>query len=115
MKVDKIDKKEYDSKLYYGRLNTLSKDNNRYDQFNISKENSHKGGVYKIQLDNKIYIGKTNNFQVRFRSHWDGNGRTKLTQELLFNGGIFSIIETLDDEDERIQKESIYIDKYKKR
>ena len=35
-------------------------------------KDKHKGGIYKIQLDNKIYIGETKDFYERFRQHWSG-------------------------------------------
>ena len=51
-------------------------DNRRKSHFseltNISKEDEHKAGIYKIQLDNDIYIGQTNDFKRRFYQHYYG-------------------------------------------
>ena len=63
-------------------------------QFNIQKNDRHKSGIYKIHLNNIIYIGQTSDLKTRYRSHKQNyDGKHSKTQELLLNGGTFEIIE----------------------
>lgn len=85
----------------------------RDDLLNISIEDKNKSGIYKIQLNNIIYIGQTSNFSNRFYQHANNsNGFCKNTQKLLKQGAIFSIIEIVEDKEERINKELEYIEMY---
>lgn len=120
--IDSICKREMTSptkfkivEIYNNPLNI--KDNRRIDFncFNISKELEYCGGIYKIQLDNTIYIGQTNNFRHRFRQHKSQNyifGTPSKTKELIENGGIMSIIELEDDELKRLEKETTWTNYY---
>ena len=74
-------------------------------------------GVYKIQLDNDIYIGSTNNgFRIRYIQHYENSGSgMPHTQNLLLNGGDFSILwlAPICESEKRIRDmEQYYIDKY---
>ncbi|KQC91222.1 hypothetical protein AM596_15810 [Clostridium perfringens CP4] len=84
--------------------------------FNVSKENVHSKGVYKIELDNYIYIGSTiTGFRKRFLQHYSlCSPLMKHTYNLLHNGGVFSILENMDDKEEqeiRLEEQQ-YINKY---
>ncbi len=86
---------------------------NRNYLFNVKMGDKFKSGVYIIQLNNIVYIGQTNNFSKRFQQHYtNSNGFCKNTQKLLKQGAIFSIIEIVEDKEERIKKELEYIEKY---
>lgn len=86
---------------------------NRNDLFNVNIENKHKSGIYKIQLNNIIYIGQTVDFKNRYTQHYTNpNGFCKNTQKLLKQGAIFSIIEIIEDKEKRLKKELEYIEKY---
>lgn len=86
---------------------------NRNDLFNVNIENKHKSGIYKIQLNNIIYIGQTVDFKNRYTQHYTNpNGFCKNTQKLLKHGAIFSIIEIIEDKEKRLKKELEYIEKY---
>lgn len=78
-------------------------------QFNVSGKNRNKGGVYKIQLNNKIYVGQTNNFYHRFKQHYYSETPSG---ELLKNGGVFSVLEFIDNQENRNVAEIKYIEKY---
>lgn len=89
----------------------------KYDSLSIS-ENEYKDiGIYKIILDNKIYIGSTiMGFRDRFLFHYYGHDKTmKHTYELIKEGGKFEILENMNGEDEETirKKEDEYIQKYK--
>ena len=96
-------------------------DNRRKSHFseltNISKEDEHKSGVYKIQLDNDIYIGQTNDFKRRFYQHYySQNIRYKGfgadTEKLLRNGGSFEVLEFEDNVEQRLLKENYWVQYY---
>lgn len=96
-------------------------DNRRKSHFseltNISKEDEHKAGIYKIQLDNDIYIGQTNDFKRRFYQHYyDQNIRYKGfgadTEKLLRNGGSFEVLEFEDNVEQRLLKENYWVKYY---
>lgn len=80
-----------------GRKNNIGKGNNKgkfkeCKNFLVNKDNYNKTGVYKITLDNDIYIGSTiAGFRKRFQGHtYDDN---KLpTKEMLKNGGEFKVL-----------------------
>ena len=96
-------------------------DNRRKSHFseltNISKEDEHKYGVYKIQLDNDIYIGQTNDFKRRFYQHYYGQnirykGFGTDTEKLLRNGGSFEVLEFEDNIEQRLLKENYWVQYY---
>ena len=96
-------------------------DNRRKSHFseltNISKEDEHKSGVYKIQLDNDIYIGQTNDFKRRFYQHYYGQnirykGFGTDTEKLLRNGGSFEVLEFEDNIEQRLLKENYWVQYY---
>ena len=96
-------------------------DNRRKSHFseltNISKEDEHKSGIYKIQLDNDIYIGQTNDFKRRFYQHYYGqnirdNGFGADTEKLLRNGGSFEVLEFEDNVEQRLLKENYWVQYY---
>ena len=96
-------------------------DNRRKSHFseltNISKEDEHKSGVYKIQLDNDIYIGQTNDFKRRFYQHYYGQnirykGFGADTEKLLRNGGSFEVLEFEDNAEQRLLKENYWVQYY---
>ena len=99
-----------ENQRYYERLNNLSIDKDRYKCFNINKADCHKAGVYKIQLENIIYVGQTKDFQKRFKQHWDKG--IYGTRELLKNGAIFSIVKIEYDYNKRMEYELALIHKY---
>ena len=62
-------------------------------QFKIDDKYKHYSGIYKIQLENKIYIGSTVNFKKRFSTHYaNKDGNHNKTQELLLKGATFESI-----------------------
>ena len=83
----------------------------------LPQEKSNKSiGVYKIILNNKIYIGSTNvGFRRRFLQHTNENNLIKTTYNMLKNGGTFNILEICNglSEKEIRDKEQYYIDQYK--
>lgn len=96
-------------------------DNRRKSHFseltNISKEDEHKAGIYKIQLDNDIYIGQTNDFKRRFHQHYYGQnirykGFGADTEKLLKNGGSFKVLEFEDNIEQRLLKENYWVQHY---
>lgn len=99
-----------ENKRYFNSLNNMSKDKNRYNQFNISKKDAHKSGIYKIQLNHIIYIGQTNNFQKRFKNHWDRG--TFEVKNILKNGATFEVVKIIENENDRLIEESKLIQKY---
>ena len=84
--------------------------------FNVENQYAYSKGVYKIELNNYIYIGSTTiGFRKRFLQHYSSTSSLmKHTYNLLHNGGIFSILENMDDKEEQEirLKEQQYINKY---
>lgn len=76
---------------YFGRDNPVWKD---YNELEVSYDLLNNIGVYKITLDNKIYIGSTiAGFRKRFIQHYKGkNPLMQHTHELLQQGGRFEIL-----------------------
>lgn len=79
----------------------------KYADFEM--EDMYKGGVYKIQKDNIIYIGKTNNFYSRLYHHLYSKENTK---NLLLSGAKMYIIKIIDNETDRLQLEKELIWEY---
>lgn len=87
--------------------------------YNITKEQSNFKGVYKIQLNNNVYIGSTTvAFRTRYRQHCANyNNMSTHTHELLKQGASFDILWIADESDSETtirQKENDYIEQYTK-
>jgi hypothetical protein len=83
-------------------------------KFNINPLDKNKSGIYKIQLNDTIYIGQTNNFIKRYYQHNAKlNRMNKVTKPLLEQGGVMEVIEFEDDLENRLLKESKYTIEYK--
>ena len=83
-------------------------------KFKINPLDKNKSGIYKIQLDNTIYIGQTNNFIERFYQHNAKiNRMNRVTKPLLDGGATMEIIELEEDLEKRLLKESKYTIEYK--
>ncbi len=87
----------------------------KYKNLHINKELYNSIGVYKITLDNDIYIGSTvSGFRKRFMKHRYSDNVLP-TKNMLENGAIFEIIEICDGmtEPEIREIENIWIEYYK--
>ena len=95
-------------------LNTIIENRNNIHeetQFLLKPHQQYMGGIYKIQLNNKIYIGSTKNFLGRFSSHYvlrqnandEKSSYKKDIRWLLKNGGIFEpiIVTWVKNEEDR--------------
>ena len=83
-------------------------------KFNINPLDKNKSGIYKIQLNDTIYIGQTNNFIKRYYQHNAKlNRMNKSTKPLLEQGATMDILEFEDDLEKRLLKESKYVIEYK--
>ena len=83
-------------------------------KFNINPLDKNRAGIYKIQLNNTIYIGQTNNFIERYYQHNSKlNKMNKSTKPLLELGATMDILEFEDDLEKRLLKESKYAIEYK--
>ena len=118
MDIEKINRKIRINKIYEDEQVNKNIDYKKFqnirnrdwlEQFEVSGYNLHNSGIYKIVLDNVIYIGQTNDFYNRFREHFYSE---KETGKLLRKGAIFSIIELEDDLGRRLKKEEKYIKEY---
>lgn len=91
-------------------LYMCSKDTN----FKINEENAYDEGIYKIQLDNNIYIGQTNKFVRRYQQHKVGVKGDIQTEahKLIVSGATFEMLEIEKDEKQRLIKEAQYVNKY---
>lgn len=88
--------------------------NDTVNKFKISPEDKYKSGIYKIQLDNDVYIGQTNNFIKRFYQHNAKlSNMNRTTKPLLDNGATMEILEFEGDLEKRLLKESKYTIEYK--
>ena len=64
-----------------------------YENFQVEEKQENFIGVYKITLDNRIYIGSTvKSFRTRYAQHCS-KFNCLPTKEMLEQGGIFEIIE----------------------
>lgn len=108
---DILNKKKFNEIKYFNDLNLKSDNHNKYKNFNISKDDCTKSGVYKIQLNNEVYIGQTKNFIERFRRHY-GNGKAVI-RKMLRDGASFNILEFENDKNKRIKLEKKWILYYK--
>lgn len=83
-------------------------------KFKINPSDKNKAGIYKIQLNNTVYIGQTNNFIERYYQHNSKlNRMNKSTKPLLELGATMEILEFEDDLEKRLLKESKYAIEYK--
>ena len=87
--------------------------------YNLKKNQNKLKGVYKIQLENKVYIGSTTvGFGKRYRQHCANyNNMSPHTHDLLKQGASFDILWIADENDSEAiirQKENDYIEQYTK-
>lgn len=81
--------------------------------FKVDKKDSHSSGIYKIQKDNIVYIGQTNDFKNRFDQHNSVTfGKELGTYKLLHEGGTFEVLEFENDRNKRLSIELKYIKEY---
>ena len=89
------------------------KDNYNY---NVNIKDNTKVGVYKIQLNDKVYIGSTiRGFRERFNKHVRSGQTMPHTKKIVDDGGIFEIIwiaEHGETETEIRNMEQYYINKF---
>jgi hypothetical protein len=93
------------------------KTSTKYKNFTIPEEHWKSGGVYIIQLENKVYIGSTVvGFRKRFYAHMYKTKALPEVFEILQQGATISVLHLMTDEDEpAIRKiEQEYIDLYTK-
>ena len=95
-----------------------TKGNNRkvFPNFLISKENEDKIGIYKIVLNNDIYIGSTTSgFRKRFRAHHIKNNPIPYIFDMIKDGASFDLLEICEDmsETQTRELESNYIEKFR--
>ena len=86
--------------------------------YTLTNEQGRLKGVYKIQLDNEVYVGSTTvGFRTRYRQHSNNeNNMTPHTQDLLKRGASFEILWIADENDSKTtirQKENDYIEQYR--
>lgn len=87
----------------------------KFPQFLPNEEYNNSIGIYKIVLDNKIYIGSTvSGFRYRFLSH-KNKGNKLETRQLLEQGAVFDIIQVCDgmEESEIRQIENEWIEEFR--
>lgn len=93
--------------------NSFYKEDSR---FKIPRKDMHRIGVYKIELENQIYIGSTTvGFRERFIQHISPSSLLICTRELLDKGATFDVLEYMDGQDEITirKKEDEYIKQYR--
>ena len=76
--------------------------------YNVDAKYNHAKGVYKIQLDNDVYIGSTiMGFRKRYIDHSENyQNMMDHTQRLLQNGGVFEILWIAPDNSSENDSES---------
>jgi len=109
----------------YSELKNYTKRENRggshnrkeFPNFLISKEDENKIGIYKIVINNNIYIGSTiKSFRIRFLKHNNEKHNTiPFTSNMLKEGAIFDLLEICEDmtEPQIRELENKYIKEYK--
>ena len=84
--------------------------------YNLTDEQNDLKGVYKIQLNDTVYIGSTiASFKTRYRQHCIDNDVIPYTHDLLEKGATFDILWIADKnntEENIIMKEYNYIKEY---
>jgi len=96
--------------------NTLGNNRKEFPNFLVDLENEKKIGIYKIILDDNIYIGSTvAGFRIRYLAH-KSNSNILSTKQMLDDGATFEILEICNGKTEpQIRyKENKYIEEYKK-
>lgn len=74
----------------------------KYGQLDIPTEKQNNGGVYMIQLYNRVYIGSTINFRQRFMQHlYNQNNIMPHTQTLLKKGGKMTILHDMGNVEDK--------------
>jgi len=107
-------KEDYMDWLYRHPYEMLLYSDSKDFNFKIPEEYAWDEGIYKIQLDNDIYIGQTNKFVRRYQQHKRGvKGEVQTdAHKLIENGATFEMIEIEKDGKQRLIKEAQYVDKY---
>lgn len=85
-----------------------------YTQLKVPKEDWHKSGVYKIQFENKVYIGSTKNFRNRYKKHLkkDKKELPHVWELLKKDSCTFEVLEIIEDKEKLLTKEQYYLDLY---
>lgn len=85
-----------------------------YTQFKVPKEDWCKSGVYKIQFENKIYIGSTKDFRSRYMRHLyiDKEDMPHVWELLKEDSHTFEVLEVIEDTEELSIREQYYMDLY---
>ena len=96
------------------RKNSKGKEPKYYPQFLLQKEDWYKSGVYKIQFENKVYIGSTNNFRRRYIQHFskDKECQPYVYELLKEEKHVFELLELVGEEKELEIREQYWLDKY---
>ena len=83
-------------------------------QFKVSKEQYREGGIYKIQFENKVYIGSTKDFRNRYKQHLreDKTNLPHIWELLKEESHVFEVLEVVEDVKELNTREQYYIDLY---
>ena len=115
-KIYNTPKDKIDNRKGGTRWNHLKYPNLGYYNIDISQDNLR--GVYKIQLNDNVYIGSTTvGFRTRYRQHCvNYQGSSPHTQDLLKRGASFEILWIADENDSETtirQKENDYIEQYR--
>lgn len=72
-----------------------------YDKFHVPKEYEESMIIYRIILDNEIYIGSTIKPKYRYYQHLcNTNGKTKETCDMLSRGAVFELVHVFDEDEE---------------
>lgn len=85
-----------------------------YEQFKVSRKNWFKSGVYKIQFENKVYIGSTKSFRDRYITHitTDKEKYPHVWELLKEEKCTFEVIELIENKEMLNVREQYYIDLY---
>lgn len=107
-------REDYMDWLYRHPYEMLLYSDSKDINFKIDEEYAWDEGIYKIQLDNNIYIGQTNKFVRRYQQHKRGvKGETQTdAHKLISNGATFEMLEIERDTKQRLIKGAKYVDKY---
>ena len=83
-------------------------------QFKVPKEDWYKNGIYKIQFENKVYIGSTKDFRYRYMRHLsvDKKEMPHVWELLKEEEHIFEVLEVVENIEELNIREQYYIDLY---
>lgn len=128
--IEVFDKNNLDeiSKQYRNNATKRRKYIDNIDNFDVPVFMENMPGVYKIQLDNYVYIGSTKvNYCDRYSGHMNKNVAVSIrgfiyndieiknTYDMLINGGIYSPVYAMEEESEseiRLMEEQ-FIEDYK--